>query len=72
LCEALLDGARAVIDATPPDTPAGATAPHPGLVLVRVLASRVEPAMRLLLAVRAAWRQTGWALQSHPPRVWST
>ena len=72
LREALLDGARAVIDAAPQDTPAGATAPHPGLVLVRVLASRVEPAMRLLLAVRAAWRQAGWGLQSHPPRVWST
>ena len=72
LREQLLDGARAAIDAAPPGTPAGATSPHAGLVVVRVLASRVEPAMRLLQAVRAAWRLAAWGLQAQPPRVWAT
>ena len=72
LREALLDGARAAIDAAPPGLPAGATSPHPGVVLTRVLAHRVEPAMHLLQAVRAAWRVAAWGLQAQPPRVWAT
>jgi urease accessory protein len=72
LREALLDGARAAIDAAPPGLPAGATSPHPGAVLTRVLAHRVEPAMHLLQAVRAAWRVAAWGLQAQPPRVWAT
>lgn len=72
LREQLLDGARAAIDAVPSGTPAGATSPHSGLVVVRVLAPRVEPAMRLLQAVRAAWRVAAWGLQARPPRVWAT
>ena len=72
LREQLLEGARAAIDAAPPGTPAGATSPHPGLVVARVLAPRVEPAMRLLQAVRAAWRLAAWGLQAQPPRVWAT
>ena len=72
LREQLLDGARAAIDAVPPGTPAGATSPRAGLVVVRVLAPRVEPAMRLLQAVRAAWRLAAWGLQAQPPRVWAT
>ncbi len=70
--EALLEAARAAIDAAPPGTPAGATSPHPGLVVTRVLAHRVEPAMRLLQAVRAAWRRQAWSLEAQPPRVWAT
>ena len=72
LREQLLDGARIAIDAASPGTPAGATSPHAGLVVVRVLAPRVEPAMRLLQAVRAAWRLAAWGLQAQPPRVWAT
>jgi urease accessory protein len=72
LREQLLEGARAAIDAAPPGTPAGATGPHPGLLVVRVLAQRVEPAMRLMQAVRAAWRLAAWGLQAQPPRVWAT
>ena len=71
LREALLEGARTAIDAAPAGTPAGATSPHPGLVVTRVLAPRVEPAMRLLQAVRAAWRATAWGLQAQPPRIWA-
>jgi urease accessory protein len=51
---------------------AGATAPHPQVVVVRVLAPLVEPAMAVLKAVRSVWRSQLWSLGSEPPRVWST
>ena len=51
---------------------AGATSPQPGLVIVRVLAQRIEPALQLLAAVRAAWRLQAWGLAPNPPRVWRT
>jgi urease accessory protein len=71
--DALLDAARAVMerDASLAAT-AGCTAPHARVVALRVLAHRVEPAMALLAAVRAAWRHAAWGLQAHPPRVWKT
>ena len=73
LREQLLDAARQVIEAhSGGDVQAGATSPHEGVVLLRGLAHRVEPLMRLLVATRAAWRQVAWNLQAHPPRVWST
>ncbi|RVT49354.1 urease accessory protein UreD [Rubrivivax albus] len=55
-----------------PGVTAGATSTDPRLVLLRALAPRVEPAMQLLQAVRAAWRRTAWALDAHPPRIWRT
>jgi urease accessory protein len=71
--DALLDAARAAVAAEPLLAPtAGATAPDPGVVVLRVLAARVEPAMRLFAAVRAAWRATAWQLPAAPPRVWRT
>jgi urease accessory protein len=51
---------------------AGATAPQRSVVVVRALAGRVEPAMQLLAAVRAAWRRAAWGLEAAPPRVWRT
>jgi urease accessory protein len=51
---------------------AGATAPEPGVVVVRVLAPRVEPAMALLVAVWGAWRRAAWQLEPCAPRVWRT
>jgi urease accessory protein len=68
--EALLAGARAAIEVRP--LAAGVTAPNPQVVVLRVLAPRVEPAMQLLQAVRAAWRQAAWALAPEPPRIWRT
>jgi len=68
--EALLDAARSSPAAA--GLAIGATAPDPRLVLLRVLAPRVEPAMQLLQAVRAAWRQIAWSLAPHPPRIWRT
>jgi urease accessory protein len=70
--EALLDAARALIATDPLRHAAGATAVHDGIVVLRVLAPRVEPAMALLTRVWAAWRQAAWALPAVPPRVWRT
>lgn len=68
--EAVLDAARAVLDAHP-QLAAGATSPHPRVVVVRVLAGLVEPAMDLLKATRLAWRTTLWNLSAAQPRGWS-
>lgn len=69
--DALLDAARAVIDADPLRDTAGATAldGRRGVVL-RVLAPRVEPAMRLLTAVWSAWRQPWLGREPVTPRIW--
>jgi urease accessory protein len=67
-----LDAARAVMDAHPQVTAtAGATSPNDRMVVVRVLAPQVEPAMRLLKAVRVAWREVVWGLPGGAPRVWA-
>jgi len=70
--EALLEGARTAIAGHVLAATAGATSPQAPLVLVRVLAPRVEPAMQLLAQVRAAWRLQAWGLQAQPPRIWRT
>lgn len=70
--QTLLEGAREVAAASPLAATAGCTSPDEKLLLLRVLAPRVEPAMALLQAVRAAWRQAGWGLPANPPRLWST
>ena len=66
--DALVEAARTLIGAAR----AGATAVHERVVVLRVLAARVEPAMQLLQAVRAAWRHSAWGLAAEPPRVWRT
>lgn len=68
--EALLDAARAVIEPHALAASAGATAPGPRVVVVRVLAPLVEPALQLLKAVRAAWRPLLWQLAPAEPRGW--
>jgi len=69
--EAALDAARAVIDAHALQGTAGATSPHPQVVVVRVLAPVVEPAMDLLRHVWSAWRAQLWSLPPHRPRLWA-
>jgi urease accessory protein len=67
---ALLDAARAV---TPEASViSGATAPNERMLVLRALAGSVEPAMRLLRGVWAAWRQEAWGLAGDAPRVWRT
>ncbi len=68
--EQLLDTARAVIADHPLSHTAGATAPDPRVVVVRVLAGLVEPALHLLKAVRMAWREESWGLRGAQPRGW--
>ena len=67
-----LDLAREVIAAHSLRATAGATSPDGQVVVVRVLAPVVEPAMDLLRQIRALWRQHFWRLSSHTPRIWST
>lgn len=69
--EAALETARALLP-PPGDLVAGVSAPGPRVVVLRVLAPRVEPAMRLLNAVRSGWRAAAWGLAPTDPRVWST
>jgi urease accessory protein len=59
-----------VIDRETAGVTAGVTAVQPSVLVLRVLAGRVEPAMALLAKVRAAWRLAAWQLQANPPRVW--
>ena len=70
--DALLDAARAELATDPLRAQAGATAAHPRVVVLRVMADSVEPAMALLRRVRADWRALAWQLQSNPPRLWQT
>ncbi len=72
LREALLEDARAVLAESPVAARAGASAPAPGLVLLRALADRIEPLWTTLQAVRDAWRARLWQRAPETPRVWHT
>jgi len=50
---------------------AGATSPHAEIIVLRVLAPVVEPAMHLLRQVWMAWRSELWKLPGQAPRIWS-
>jgi urease accessory protein len=70
--DAALDAARAVMDAhSQVKATAGATSPNAQMVVVRVLAPQVEPAMQLLKAVRVAWREGMWGMKGEAPRIWA-
>lgn len=49
----------------------GATSPHPQVIVVRVLAPVVEPAMEVLRQIRHVWRRHLWGLVAENPRIWS-
>ena len=68
---AALDVARQVIDSHPLNQTAGATSPDGQVVVVRVLAPLVEPAMDLAKQVWAAWRAHSWKMPAHKPRIWA-
>jgi urease accessory protein len=67
--DALLDAARAVQG---DGCEFGATSPDARLVVLRVLAHRVEPAMRVLAAAWAGWRRAAWSMTPQSPRIWRT
>lgn len=69
--EAALEAARSLIDNGPLRDRAGVTLAHPQVLVLRVLAPMVEPAMHLLRPVWAAWRNTLWQLPGQPPRLWN-
>lgn len=69
--EQALDSARAALARHPLAATAGATSPHPRVVVVRALAPVVEPAMQLLRAVREAWRAELWSIAASNPRIWA-
>ena len=66
-----LDSARAVIAPHTLASTAGVTSPHPQVLVVRLLAPMVEPAMGLLRALRNTWRQELWGKSPSSPRIWS-
>lgn len=70
--EALLEIARTRIDSHALGETAGATSPQPSVIVVRVLAPVVEPAMQLLRGIWTDWRRELWRLDGAPPRIWST
>lgn len=69
--DALLDAARQLAcgDA---ERPAGATSPHPQVVVLRAASHRIEPLAALFKQVWAAWRHLAWDLPPCAPRVWAT
>jgi urease accessory protein len=70
--EALLDAARATVGEHTLRERCGVTAANDRVVVLRTLAPRVEPAMQLLAAVWARWREAAWQLPASTPRVWRT
>jgi urease accessory protein len=69
--EALLDAARDVIAAHPLAASAGTTALADRVIVVRVLAPLVEPALQLVKAIRRAWRPLLWNVPGLEPRGWT-
>jgi urease accessory protein len=69
--ERALDCARGVIAAHSLAGTAGVTSPNAQVLVVRVLAPLVEPAMDLLRTLRSAWRQELWSVAPSNPRIWS-
>ncbi len=68
----LLQASRELQANSPLAASSGSTSPHAQVVVLRVLAERVEPAMALLTSVWAQWRQIAWGLPACAPRVWRT
>jgi urease accessory protein len=66
-----LDLAREVIEAHALSSTAGATSPDAQVVVVRVLAPLVEPAMGLMKEVWKVWRRHFWDKAAPSPRIWS-
>jgi len=66
-----LDVARQVLDVHPLKASAGVTCANPQVLVLRVLAPQVEPAMDSLRKVWAVWREVMWGKSATLPRVWA-
>ncbi|MDP2035460.1 MAG: urease accessory protein UreD [Polaromonas sp.] len=69
--ELALEVAREVMGAHALVNTAGATSPDAQVIVVRVLAPLVEPAMGLLKQVWKNWRRHFWDQAAPSPRIWS-
>lgn len=69
--EAALEAARGIVEASGLRASAGVTSPHAEIIVLRVLAPVVEPAMQLLRQVWSAWRATLWQMEAKAPRIWA-
>lgn len=69
--ERLLDTVRACIDRnTLTSVQAGATCPHPQVLVLRAVAPLVEPLMALFQSAWAVLRTEAWGLPNTAPRIW--
>jgi urease accessory protein len=66
-----LEHARQVVQAHALQSWAGVSSPNPQVLVLRVLAPQVEPAMGLLRQVWATWRKTLWEMPTTLPRIWA-
>jgi len=66
-----LDAARDILQSHCLAATAGASSPHPQIVVVRVISPVCEPAMDLLRGVRAQWLGALWRQMATVPRIWS-
>ncbi|CAM8642362.1 UreH Urease accessory protein UreH [Comamonadaceae bacterium] len=69
--EALIDLARDTLREHPLAPTGGVTSPNTRTLVLRVLASTVEPAMQLLRTVRQQWRAQAWQMAGQDPRIWA-
>jgi urease accessory protein len=69
--EVALDAARQVISEHSLAQAAGATSANAQVIVVRVLAPVVEPAMALLKQIWRVWRHSLWEMDAPHPRIWS-
>jgi urease accessory protein len=70
--DGLLDTAREELDATGASGQGAATSPDASVIVVRLLADRVEPIWHTIRAIRASWRGLIWNLPEAAPRIWQT
>jgi urease accessory protein len=70
--EQALELARALTGSHNLCATAGVTGPNAQVLVLRVLAPVVEPAMQLLRQVWISWREHFWQLPGQIPRIWST
>jgi len=68
--ERLLDAVRDTLGQAGTDVRAGATCPHPQVLVVRALAPLVEPLMAGFQRVWATLRAQAWGMAQVPPRIW--
>ena len=68
--ERLLDAVRDTLGKMGADVQAGATCPHPQVLVVRALAPVVEPLMATFQQVWATLRAQAWGMSQVPPRIW--